>query len=135
MSPCRQVAKSLNRYVEQKRTTMITPDPIEALKEAFQSEDGFLIELRCAGRWNKATFARLVAAMQHYLESAEHGNRLERWIAEGFWLHDTMVRELAASLPRTEAEQAGVDAACLRLGELATWFFMGETMHDGQMPP
>lgn len=113
---------------------MITPDPLEALKEAFQSDDAFLVELRCHGSWNKAAFTRLVAAMRHYLESADHGQHLERWIAEGFWMHDTMVRILAAALPRSAAEQACVDAACQQLGELACWFFTGESICAGDMP-
>lgn len=113
---------------------MITPDPLEALKEAFQSDDGFLVELRCHGRWNQAALTRLVAAMQHYLESADHARHLDRWIAEGFWLHDTMVRDLAASLPRSVAEQACIDAGCERLGELASWFFTGESVRAGDAP-
>ncbi|UOD29216.1 hypothetical protein INH39_27990 [Massilia violaceinigra] len=106
---------------------MITPDPLEALKEAFQSDDGFLVELRCFARWNKAAFARLVAAMQHYLQSAEPGEHVERWIAEGFWMHDAMVRELSRSTTRSAAEQVYYDAAYQRLGELAGWFFTGQS--------
>ncbi|NHZ93761.1 hypothetical protein F2P45_32890 [Massilia sp. CCM 8733] len=114
---------------------MITPDPLEALKEAFQSDDGFLVELRCFARWNKAAFARLVAAMQHYLQSAEPGEHVERWIAEGFWIHDSMVRDLSCSATRSAAEQAYYDAACLRLGELAGWFFTGESPWQDGSPP
>lgn len=114
---------------------MITPDPLEALKEAFQSDDGFLVELRCFARWNKAAFARLVAAMQFYLETAEPGEHVERWIAEGFWMHDAMVRDLSCTITRSVAEQVYHDAACQRLAELAGWFFTGQPPWRGNLPP
>ncbi|MDQ1833765.1 hypothetical protein [Massilia scottii] len=106
-----------------------SPDPIDALREQFQSVDGFLAELRGFGRWNKPAFAHLVGAMQRYLESAGHGEHLERWIAEGFWLHDSMVRELSSSPAfRNELGQDYLDAAYQRLSELAYWFFIGESI-------
>ncbi|ATQ77161.1 hypothetical protein CR152_23565 [Massilia violaceinigra] len=106
-----------------------SPNPVEALREQFQSEDGFLVELRCFARWNKPAFARLVAAMQRYLESADHGDQLERWIAEGFWLHDSMVKVLSSSVGcRDELGQPYLDAAYQRLSELACWFFTGESI-------
>lgn len=114
---------------------MITPEPLEALREAFQSDDGFLLELRSTGRWNKASFARLVAAMQRYLETTRHGAHLERWIAEGFWIHDSLARDLSSSIARGELNQAYLDAACQRLNALASWFFIGESVHLGDMPP
>ncbi|NHZ83353.1 hypothetical protein F2P44_29365 [Massilia sp. CCM 8695] len=114
-----------------------SPDPIEALRREFHADDGFLVELRCFARWDKAAFARLIAVMQRYLESADHGDRLERWMAEGFWLHDDMVKVLSSSPGfRNQLGQAYLDAAYQRLSELAHWFFIGESAYqDNTMPP
>ncbi|MDQ1921530.1 hypothetical protein [Massilia pseudoviolaceinigra] len=108
-----------------------SPDPVEALREQFQSEDGFLVELRCFARWDKAAFARLVAAMQRYLESAGHGEHLERWMAEGFWLHGDMVKVLSSPPEfRNALGKEYLDAAYQRLSDLACWFFTGASIWE-----
>lgn len=117
---------------------MPTPDHLLILKEELQAEDGsFLLELRCNLHWNKKAFARLISAMQEYVEKRPKSESLERWVAEGFWHLDHFVEEWSshASFPRPHGQQYYEDAY-ERLHDLAYWLFVGESPHlDGSLAP
>lgn len=117
---------------------MHTSDCLLVLKEEFEAADGsFLLELRCNLNWNRAAFARVVGAMQAYLESRQASETLDRWIAEGFWYLDHFV-EAWSSHP-SFARPHGEDyyrAAYERLHDLAYWLFVGESPYEGGgLPP
>ena len=102
------------------------------LRNEFEAGEGsFLIQLRPHLEWNKASFSRLVAAMQKCCQEYSDADSLDRWMAQGFWYVPWFVRDWTTheSFPRIHA--AGYyDKAYQRLDDLAYWFFFGESPYE-----
>lgn len=104
----------------------------EILRAEFAAENGsFLLLLRTELTWDTAAFERLTAAMLEVVRTAEHGDKIPRWLAEGFWLLDTFVSDWSshASFPRPLPSEYYA-AAYARLHDLAYWLFVGENPYQ-----
>jgi hypothetical protein len=111
-------------------------DDVLVLHQEFEAAEGsFLIGLRGAGlEWDRTAFARLERAMRAACERVQHDDRLDRWMAEGFYYVPRFVRDWTThpNFPRPQPQQYHED--CLqRLDDLADWFFHG--WHVYQEPP
>jgi len=109
-------------------------DFMAVLKNEFEAgEDSFLIKLRPNLDWDKVAFNRLVSAMKHCAESKSSEPKLERWVAEGFWYVPRFVREWAthSNFPKAHSTEY-YDRAFTRLDDLAYWYFMGQSPHEGE---
>jgi hypothetical protein len=107
------------------------------LKKIFDAEDGFLLQLRTNFEWNKASFKTLIDAMQHYLENTAPEERIERWVAAGFWYTETFTKDWIShpSFPRLHSTHY-YEAALARLNDLSYWLFFGESpMQSGTLEP
>jgi hypothetical protein len=119
-------------------------DYISVLAHEFSAGEGsFLLQLRVQLIWDKVAFTRLIESMlaccwaydAHERRTAGVGHSadtalLPRWLAEGFWYVGWFVRDWTthpAWAERTAPEQDYYDAAYERLGDLAYWFFSGDS--------
>ncbi len=102
-------------------------DAVGVLQHEFRSAEGsFLLRLRCDLVWDREAFSRLERAMRQICEQNQAAERLDRWMAEGFYDVATQVPGWTGHprFPRPEPEAYYV--ACIeRLGDLADWFFRG----------
>ncbi|MBL7501012.1 hypothetical protein I6A84_26235 [Frankia sp. CNm7] len=103
-------------------------DALALLRREFDAEEGtFLFQLRGDGiQWDRVAFTRLERAMRTVCERLHDEEKLDRWLAEGFYYASRFVRDWTShpSFPRPEPPQFHED--CLaRLEDLADWFFRG----------
>ncbi|HVE57025.1 MAG TPA: hypothetical protein VNB22_09365 [Pyrinomonadaceae bacterium] len=99
---------------------------LEVLKNEFEAEEGsFLINLRGMD-WNKNAFIRLVTAMETCCENIAGQEKLERWLAEGFWYVPQFAFDWAShpEFPKRHSAEYYKATYCL-LHELASYFFTG----------
>lgn len=98
------------------------------LKSQFDGDDGsFIIRLRCDYEWDKNAFTKLIEAMRICCERTANDDKLDRWLADGFWYFAIMVRAIAShSEFRRIYPQEYYDYAFRRLEDLADWFFTGQ---------
>ncbi len=111
---------------------------LAVLKSEFGAEEGsFLLQLRTDLVWSKASFLRLVNAMQTYVEVDPERVTIERWIAEGFWYLDHFVKDWTSRSDfKRPYSQDYYEQAYQRLHDLARWLFVGESPYkDGSMEP
>ena len=104
----------------------------EVLRAEFAAEDGsFLLQLRTDLTWDTAAFDRLTTAMLEVLRTTEYADQIPRWVAEGFWLLDTFVRDWSShpDFPRPLPVEY-YSAAYARLHDLAQWLFVGESPYQ-----
>ncbi|WP_406011921.1 hypothetical protein OG520_01855 [Streptomyces sp. NBC_00984] len=67
-------------------------ETIETLRREFNAEEGsFLLQLR-GRQWDRTAFARLVRAMRAAGAQSETSEKIDRWLAEGFY-------EVATAVP------------------------------------
>ncbi len=106
-----------------------TEDYRTVLRHEFGAEEGsFLLQLRVHLEWDRDAFDRLLAAMETCCRDHAGEEKLDRWLAEGFWYLTSFVRDWTThpQFPRPFPEEY-YDAAYQRLDELAEWFFTGES--------
>jgi hypothetical protein len=76
--------------------------------------------------------------MERCVVAYDGREEIERWVANGFWYLDTFVPEWSShpDFPRPHGDDY-YQAAYRRLGDLAYWFFFGESPYqaDGPLPP
>ena len=116
--------KSRNSHVKKKRDNYL-----QVLRNEFEGGKGsFLIQIRPSCNWNKASFTRLITAMQRCCEKFSHRKTLERWMANGFWYLSFFVRDWTThpNFPQVH-EPEYYKKAYQRLDDLAYWFFFGES--------
>ncbi|MCX4851095.1 hypothetical protein [Streptomyces sp. NBC_00893] len=103
-------------------------ETIEILRREFNAEEGsFLLQLR-GMQWDRAAFTRLEQAMRAVCAEFGTIEKIERWLAEGFYEMATAVPSWTShpSFPRPAPDTYFED--CLeRIGDLADWFFRGES--------
>lgn len=59
---------------------------IEVLRREFEAEEGsFLLRLRGDLEWDRTAFSRLERAMRTACERSQGSEKLDRWLAEGFY--------------------------------------------------
>ena len=107
-------------------------DFMAILKNEFDADEGsFLIGLRPNLEWDKEAFNRLSSAMKQCAESHSSEQKLERWVAEGFWYVPRFVREWAthSNFPKVHATDY-YERAFARLDDLAYWYFMGQSPYE-----
>ncbi|MFJ8917318.1 hypothetical protein [Amycolatopsis sp. NPDC102389] len=107
-------------------------DAVTVLRQEFEATKGsFLLGLRGARlEWDRVAYRRLERAMRVVCERLQGDDRLERWMAEGFYYTSRFVRDWTShpNFPRPEPERYYED--CLqRLDDLADWFFHGFHMY------
>ncbi|MFO1512337.1 MAG: hypothetical protein U1F83_05385 [Verrucomicrobiota bacterium] len=98
------------------------------LRREFDAEAGsFLIQVRCRLEWDWDAFRRLTSAMYDVAEEVKGQPSIETWIAQGFWICDTFIREWTShpNFPRPP-EDAYRDAIEL-VHNLATLLFLRES--------
>jgi hypothetical protein len=110
---------------------------LHQLREQFAAENGFLLSLRTELIWNKEQFSQLVALMQQYLETTEHGEQIDRWVAEGFWFTESFVKDWISHPDFPKHHPLDYYAAAIdRLHDLSHWLFFGESpMGSGTLKP
>jgi hypothetical protein len=109
-------------------------DALAVLRREFDACEGsFLLRLRSWLEWDPVAFSRLERAMRAVCQQCQEQDRLERWMAEGFYDASRSVRDWTShpNFPRPEPAQYYQD--CIeRLDDLADWFFRG--WHNYQEP-
>lgn len=102
-------------------------EAIGVLRREFDAEEGsFLLRLRGDLEWDRAAFTRLERAMRTACEHCQGDEKLDRWLAEGFYEVATWVPMWTshANFPRPTPEAYYED--CMeRISDLAGWFFRG----------
>ncbi len=106
------------------------------LREEFAAEnDSFLLRLRCELVWDKAAFNRLVAAMEQCAIAYQRQEKIDRWVAEGFWFVEQFVPADSGHtnfpLPHGKAYY---ERAYKRLKDLSYWLFTGESPYQTDRP-
>jgi hypothetical protein len=101
---------------------------LDLLRREFEANQGtFLLGLRGEGlEWDRAAFSRFEKAMRWACQHFRDEDRLDRWMAEGFYYTSSFVRDWTShpDFPRPEPEQYYND--CIqRISDLADWFFHG----------
>jgi hypothetical protein len=108
---------------------------LEILKREFGGEAGsFILKLRCELVWDKLAFNRLTGAMEEYIQNHSDSDKLDRWVAEGFWYIPKFCREWSEhdSFPKPQPDNYH-KAGLTRLDDLAYWYFKGESPYlDGK---
>jgi hypothetical protein len=102
---------------------------IKELEFQFSAQEGsFLLQLRCQDEWDKQSFTRLVTAMKECCEAHEDAEKIDRWLADGFWYLSTYVRghTMHPDFPRIHPQEY-YEKAFQQLDRLALWFFAGST--------
>ncbi|GAA4594854.1 hypothetical protein GCM10023194_62900 [Planotetraspora phitsanulokensis] len=103
-------------------------DVLTTLRREFDADDDtFLLKLRGSQlEWDKDAFSRLEQAMRATCELFQGRDRLDRWIAEGFYEVSHFVRGWTSHphFPRPKPDEY-YDACLERLDDLADWFFRG----------
>ncbi len=109
-------------------------DYLTVLQNEFEAGEGsFLIQIRPDLNWDKTSFTRLISAMQTHCEHSGHLEKLDRWIAQGFWYIPDFVRTWTThpNFPRVHTQEY-YDQAYERLDNLAYWYFFAESPYvDG----
>ncbi|MFC4035996.1 hypothetical protein ACFO3J_31710 [Streptomyces polygonati] len=108
----------------------VMDEAIEVLRREFEAEEGsFLLQLRGDLMWDRAAFTRLERAMRAACERDQAEEKLDRWLAEGFFDVATWVPMWTAH-PDFPRPTPGVyyEACMERISDLARWFFRG--WHD-----
>jgi hypothetical protein len=102
----------------------------KVLKREFDAEEGsFLLRLRGDLEWDRAAFTRLEQAMRAACERSQSDEKLDRWVAEGFYEVATWVPSWTShpNFPKPAPDAYFKD--CIeRIEDLANWYFRG--WHD-----
>ncbi|MWA13288.1 hypothetical protein E5671_29640 [Streptomyces sp. BA2] len=109
---------------------------IETLEREFRAEDGsFLLRLRSDLTWDRSAFTRLERAMRAVCAHFQSTSQLDRWLADGFYEVATAVPGWTAHPDFPRPAPAAYYEDCLeRIGDLADWFFRGESSYgDGHV--
>jgi hypothetical protein len=110
-------------------------DYLDILRHEFYGEEGsFLRTLRERDVWDRDAFLRVTSAMESYCR--DHANedfeeRVEHWIASGFWFIADFVRVYTNS-EKSQELIPGVDyrQSNDRLYELSYWFFTRDKLYQ-----
>ncbi|MFE0174513.1 hypothetical protein ACFWZ2_19530 [Streptomyces sp. NPDC059002] len=104
---------------------------MDVLRREFAAQEGsFLLALRCELTWDRAAFTRLERAMRVACAYWQSSDKVDRWLADGFYEMATAVPSWTAhpDFPRPTPDT--YYEACLeRIGDLADWFFRGESSY------
>ncbi|WP_326763569.1 hypothetical protein OG978_02350 [Streptomyces sp. NBC_01591] len=103
-------------------------ETIEVLRREFNAEEGsFLLQLR-GRQWDRTAFTRLEQAMRAACAQFETSEKIDRWLAEGFYEVATAVPSWTShpAFPRP-APDAYYEECLERIGDLADRFFRGES--------
>ncbi|GLW09708.1 hypothetical protein Misp01_48370 [Microtetraspora sp. NBRC 13810] len=101
---------------------------LAGLRREFEAgDDTFLLKLRGDRlEWDRDAFSRLERAMRAACELYQGRDRLDRWVAEGFYDVSRWVRDWTSHPHFPRPKPAEYHDACLeRLDDLADWFFRG----------
>ena len=122
-------SRSLGKRLKAAPGILLGVDARAVLRQEFDSEPGsFMHRLYVDRVWDRSAFSRLERAMREVCRDygGQDQDRLERWLAEGYFVSATWVRDHTShpSFPRPDPRD--YYEACLeRLWELADWFFRG----------
>ena len=102
-------------------------DWLEILQREFQADEGsFLSIAQVERRWDKVAFRELIEAMRDCCVRCAEDQRLDRWMAHGFFYVPAFIRAWTQQpefeRPSDEYWQRAVDL----LEVLSPWFFWGE---------
>jgi hypothetical protein len=99
------------------------------LKEHLAAEDSFMWQVRCEGRWDKAAYRRLFAAMLECCKWHDDKESIERWVAEIFWHLSWWVKQQAdVTWPNSTYHQN----AAINFDHFAFWLFAKDNRADDQ---
>lgn len=104
-------------------------ETIEFLEREFRADEGsFLLRLRGDLTWDRAAFTRLERAMRFACEYFQASLEIRRWAADGFYTMATWVPAWTAHPDFPRPTPTAYYEDCLeRTGDLADWFFRGES--------
>ncbi|WP_422925728.1 hypothetical protein [Singulisphaera sp. PoT] len=73
-------------------------DFMAVLRREFEADEGsFLLTLRVQLEWERASFSRLVRAMELCAMAYEGRGDIEQWVANGFWYMEQFVPDWSSS--------------------------------------
>ncbi len=106
------------------------------LRREFDAEEGtFLLRLRVELEWDRPAFSRLIRVMEQCAVEHEGSDRIERWIACGFWFLEQTAADWVGHPDRGRTgDEEYYRQACMRLRDLASWLFFGASPFEGQGP-
>lgn len=100
---------------------------LRELRDELEAAKGSFLEGFFTGTWSADRFERLLTLMEQACEDHEGAERVERWIASGFWFVESWVRTVALRPQFTQQRsRALLEADCERIVQLTSWFFDGE---------
>jgi hypothetical protein len=105
---------------------------LTVLRDEFDAEEGsFLIQMRSDLRWDKVAFTRLIVAMEQCCQAIDEQEKVDRWVAGGFWYVSFTIRDWTTHEQFPQDHGADYyEQAYQRLDDLAFWFFMGESPYQ-----
>lgn len=99
----------------------------ESLRHEFQAEDAsFLAIAQEERRWDKEAFRELVEAMRDCCVRCSEDERLDRWMAHGFFYVPAFVRAWTQQPDFDRPDDPYWERAINLLEVLSHWFFWGE---------
>jgi hypothetical protein len=103
----------------------------ETLEREFLAEEGsFLLRLRSDLTWDRTAFTRLERAMRAACAHHQAADRLDRWLAHGFYELATAVPWWTAHPDFSRPDPDAYYEDCLeRIGDLADWYFNGQSSY------
>jgi len=107
----------------------MTSDGIfDRIHSEFNAEKGtFLLKLRCELEWDKAAFARLLAAMLEVALKHNEDDEIPKWLAQGFWYLNEFIPDWSSHPDfHREFSDDYYDRAYEVVRDLADMFFMGD---------
>lgn len=99
----------------------------ETLRREFRAEDNrFLAIAQVERRWDKVAFREMVEAMRDACVRCADEDRLDRWMAHGFFYVPAFVRAWTRQPEFSRPQGDYWDRAIHLLEVLSHWFFWGE---------
>lgn len=97
------------------------------LRREFDADDGtFLLQIRGLV-WDRDAFSTLEAEMRKLCFELESETRLDRWIANGFWILSDWLRTWTSHPDFPRPEPTYYEAALQRMWDLQYWLMMGQS--------
>ena len=87
----------------------------------------FLNLLRCELRWDWDAFYKLTSLMYDVAELSDEKEKVEKYIAHGFWFIDTWVKAWTGHKDFPRPEKEDYEEAIELLHDLCYYYFIGES--------
>ena len=110
---------------------LIKDSSLKVLKSEFDAEEGsFLLIARNELRWDLPAFRKLTLAMYDVAMEVNSYPKIDRWIAHGFWVCCTWIKEFTSHPNFLKPENNYYDKSIILLNDLAYLLFTGESPYE-----